>query len=157
MNTIKLTAVIEFTGENLTKEWAEKEFNSMQEVYLDNLKLYPEINSKLEELYGHIENVEDSGEREELWPKISALLEGTSEEEPMEVEISLPEYEDDACGLSELEIPFVDMLFQEEGGGMMWYHIDHENELDGSPIWRDLDELSIKDLRAIYEGLCEQK
>ena len=72
----------------------------------------------------------------------------------------IPSAEEEACGLSSLEIPHIDKVFEMEGDGTMWYHIigEHENPFrkkGEKPIllWHDLDELSIKDLRGLLDYL----
>lgn len=100
---------------------------------------------------------EEDVEREDLRHQISPLLNGTSEEEPAEIYFMIPSAEEEACGLSCLEIPHIDKIFEMEGDGTMWYHEIGENELEsGNPIWHDLDELSIKDLRALLDYLREE-
>jgi len=100
---------------------------------------------------------EDVCEHEKYWHQISALLNGTSEETPKEIEYTLPSYEEEACGLSSLEIPYVDKVFQVEGDGTMWYHIYRDNEFNGEPIWRDMSLLSTKDLKGLLEYLFSEK
>lgn len=94
---------------------------------------------------------EDDYQHQLYWEQISCLLNDTSEENPKDTECTLPSYEEEACGLSSLEIPYVDKVFQVEGDGTMWYHIDHENEFDGTPIWRDMYELDTKDLKELFD------
>ena len=95
-------------------------------------------------------------EREDLRHQISCLLNGTSENEPKEIYFMIPSAEEEACGLSSLEIPHIDKVFEVEGDGTMWYHEDGENELEsGEPIWHDMDELELPDLRALLKYLQE--
>ena len=97
---------------------------------------------------------EEEMERQSLRHQISCLLNGTSEREPKEVYFMIPSAEEDACGLSCLEIPHIDKIFEVEGEGTMWFHEIGENELEsGKPIWRDLDELPIGDLRGLLDYL----
>lgn len=96
-------------------------------------------------------------EREELRHQISCLLDGTSESEPREIYFMIPSAEEEACGLSSLEIPHIDKVFEVEGDGTMWYHEEGENELgSGEPIWHDMDELELPDLRALLKYLQEE-
>lgn len=95
-------------------------------------------------------------EREDLRHQISCLLNGTSENEPKEIYFMIPSAEEEACGLSSLEIPHIDKVFEVEGDGTMWYHEEGENELEsGEPIWHDMDELELSDLRALLKYLQE--
>lgn len=99
----------------------------------------------------------DVCEHEEYWHQISALLNGTSESEPREIYFMIPSAEEEACGLSSLEIPHIDKVFEVEGDGTMWYHEEGENELgNGEPIWHDMDELELPDLRALLKYLQEE-
>lgn len=96
-------------------------------------------------------------EREDLRRQISCLLNGTSENEPKEIYFMIPSAEEEACGLSSLEIPHIDKVFEVEGDGTMWYHEEGENELESrEPIWHDMDELEISDLRALLKYLQEE-
>ena len=96
-------------------------------------------------------------EREDLRHQISCLLNGTSENEPKEIYFMIPSAEEEACGLSSLEIPHIDKVFEVEGDGTMWYHEEGENELEsGEPIWHDMDELELPDLRALLKYLQEE-
>ena len=95
------------------------------------------------------------------WENISCLLNGTSEEEPLEVDYILPSIEDESCGLSDSEKLNIDKVFQVEGQGTMWYHFegvdDFSNGLDGErvPIWYDMYELSTKDLEGLLAHIRE--
>lgn len=105
---------------------------------------------------GRLFDLEDI-EREDLRHQISCLLNGTSENEPKEIYFMIPSAEEEACGLSSLEIPHIDKVFEVEGDGTMWYHEEGENELgSGEPIWHDLDELELSDLRALLKYLQEE-
>jgi DNA-directed RNA polymerase subunit RPC12/RpoP len=96
-------------------------------------------------------------EREDLRHQISCLLNGTSESEPREIYFMIPSAEEEACGLSSLEIPHIDKVFEVEGDGTMWYHEEGENELgSGEPVWHDMDELELPDLRALLKYLQEE-
>lgn len=96
---------------------------------------------------------EEEIERQELRHQISPLLNGTSEEEPAEIFFNLPSAEEDAQGLSSLEIPAIEKIFEMEGEGTMWYHLYGEREDNGEDTWRDLDELPIGDLRGLLDYL----
>ena len=82
---------------------------------------------------------------EGLRHKISALLNGTSEEHPHECEITIGE--SDACGLSSLELPTVIACFEMEGDGTIWFMID------GVGDWTDFDDMELEDLEKIYNEL----
>ena len=92
-------------------------------------------------------------ERENLRHQISPLLDGTSEEQPKEIFFNLPSAEEEAQGLSSLEIPAIDKVFELEGDGTMWYHLYGEREDNGKDTWRDIDELTIKDMRGLLDYL----
>ena len=104
---------------------------------------------------GRIFDKEDA-EREELRHQISPLLDGTSEEEPAEIFFNLPSAEEEAQGLSSLEIPSISKIYEMEGEGTMWFHIFGEKEESGEDRWHDLDELSIGDLEALLKYLREE-
>lgn len=102
-------------------------------------------------------------EREEIRHQVSALLNGTSEESPREIYFMIPSAEEEACGLSALEIPHIDKVFELEGEGTMWYHIDGEYENpfrkrgeEARLLWHDIDELELKDFRALLNYLQEE-
>lgn len=98
---------------------------------------------------------DDDIERESLRHAISLLLDGTSEESQRTCSITVGEEE--ACGLSSLELPEVDSCFQMEGDGKMFFHIyGNTNPETGEKHYTDFDDFTTPDLRAIYEGLSEQ-
>lgn len=99
---------------------------------------------------------EEDVEREDLRHQISCLLNGTSEEHPKEIFFNLPSAEEEAQGLSSLEIPAIEKIFEMEGDGTMWYHLYGEREDNGEDAWHDLDELPIGDLRALLKYLQEE-
>lgn len=97
---------------------------------------------------------EEEIDRQNLRHQISCLLDGTSEENPKEIYFMIPSAEEEACGLSSLLIPHIDMIFEVEGEGTMWYHEEGENELNSrKPIWHDLDELPVQDLQGLLNYL----
>ena len=105
----------------------------------------------------------DDIERENLRHQMSPLLNGTSEENPKEIYFMIPSAEEEACGLSSLEIPHIDKIFEMEGEGTMWFHIEGECEnpfrKKGEKeklLWHDLDEMSLDDLRELLEYLRKE-
>lgn len=104
---------------------------------------------------------EETCAHEEYWHQISCLLNGTSEEQPLVLEypIILPSVDDESCGLSDLEKPSIDKVFQVEGDGTMWYHFegcdDYPNGFGGErvPVWEDMSELDARDLQEILKSL----
>ena len=106
---------------------------------------------------------EEDVEREEIRHQVSALLDGTSEENPKEIYFMIPSAEEEACGLSCLLIPHIDKVFEVEGEGTMWYHIDGEYENPfrtkdekAIPLWHDIDDLELRDFRELLEYLQEE-
>lgn len=105
---------------------------------------------------------EEDIEREALRHQLSPMLDGTSEEAPMEIYFMIPSAEEEACGLSSLEIPHIDKIFELEGDGTIWYHEEgeHEHGKDEFDIigllWRDIDELELEDLRALVKYIQEK-
>lgn len=99
---------------------------------------------------------EEDIQREHLRHGISALLNGTSEKQPRHTYITILEYDPESVGLSTLELPVIDMLFEIEGDGTIWYHIMGYNKPDGTPEWKDIDTLSIEDLKKVYETLLSE-
>ena len=92
------------------------------------------------------------------WENISCLLNETSEEEPLVLDsyIILPSVEEESCGLSDSEKLNIDKMFQVEGEGTMWYHFEGEDDMNtGEPTWRDMYELSTKDLEFLLKELRE--
>ena len=91
-------------------------------------------------------------EYESLRHRISALLNGTSEEEPLECDITIGE--DEACGLSSLEMPNVIKAFEVEGDGTILVHIEGDRDIQtGELHWTDINDLTLSDLKAIYKEL----
>lgn len=98
------------------------------------------------------------------WENISCLLNGTSEESPLEIDYCiLPSVEGESCGLSDSEKLGIDKVYQEEGEGTMWYHFegydDFSHGFDGErvPIWNDMYDLSTEDLEYLLEYIREGK
>ena len=85
---------------------------------------------------------------EDLRHKISALLMNNSEQNPLDCYITIGE--DEAMGLSSLELPTVIQAFQEPSEGIIWFRMEGMEE----PI--EFDSFRVKDLEDIYEGLLEQ-
>lgn len=100
---------------------------------------------------------EEDAEREDIRHKVSALLNGTSEEHPKECDIIVGEWE--AQGLSSLELPNIVKAFEMEGDGTIWFHIDGHIEFgekgEKEEAWMNFDDFDIHDLRAILKGLEE--
>lgn len=88
-------------------------------------------------------------EVEEVRHKVSCLLNGTSEEHPLECDITVGEW--DACGLSSLELPHIVKCYEMEGEGTMWFFIDGMDEDD----WFEFDNFHIEDMKAILKYLEE--
>lgn len=89
---------------------------------------------------------EEDIERESIRHQISPLLDGTSEEHPRICSI-LEIGEEEAQGLSSLELPEIDKAFEMEGEGTIWFHIYGEED------YRNFDDFSTPDLRKILTGL----
>lgn len=89
-------------------------------------------------------------QREILRHRLSPLLSGTSEESPKEVDVTIGEEE--AVGLSSLELPVIDGVFLFEDG-TMWYHIKNAVDCYGDKLWEDIDNLDIADLRSLVLSL----
>lgn len=100
---------------------------------------------------------EEDAEREDIRHKVSALLNGTSEEHPRKCDIIVGEHE--AMGLSSLELPNIVEAFEMEGDGTIWFYeygavegfIGEKGESTKS--WTNFDDYDIYDLRAILKGL----
>ena len=78
-------------------------------------------------------------------------MNGTSEEHPLECDITMGEEE--AQGLSSLELPRIERLFQVEGEGTMWYHTKDSIDEAGNAWWGDLYQLPNSDLKVILKYL----
>lgn len=99
---------------------------------------------------------EDVCEHERCWHQISALLNGTSEEKPFifrKEYVVLPSVDRESQGLSELEKPNIEKIFQMEGDGTMFYHFEGAVTTDhvgnAVPAWEDMHELDTEDLKAL--------
>lgn len=96
----------------------------------------------------------DDVEYEDLRHKISALLTDTDEQHPLLCDI--PVGEEEACGLSSLELPRIGKMFQVPGDGTIYYHIlGHLDNDSGEEAWMELDTLPLTDLRELYKSLSE--
>ena len=82
---------------------------------------------------------------ENLRHSISAMLNGTSEENPRKCDIVIGEAE--SQGLSELEKPHITQAFEIEGDGRIFF------KADGWDEWQDFDNFSIYDLKTIDYNL----
>lgn len=90
-------------------------------------------------------------EVEDLRHKISLLLNGTDENNPIKCNILVGEEE--AQGLSTLQMPHIDKCYQIPGDGTMWFHIKYSPDEE----WMNFDDFDMYDLKKIYEGLVNQK
>ena len=86
-------------------------------------------------------------EREDIRHKISTILNGTSEEKPLKIDIIIGDSY--SCGLSSLEMPNVISAFEMEGDGTIWFKIDGESD------WRNFDDFVTDDLRIILKDIVE--
>ena len=98
---------------------------------------------------------EEDCKREDIRHKISALLDDTSEENPKAISFVIPSAEDEAVGLSSLELPTISSIFEVKGEGTIWYHICGEVMFCGEPVWHDIDELDLSDLEKLLVSLSE--
>lgn len=99
---------------------------------------------------------------QELRHQISHHLIDTDEEHPFVFKPNdmpvIGEDWDDTIGLSTLEMPHIDQMFQVPGDGTIWFHIEGEYEdffERTKPIWHDLEEqdyLILSDLQSIVEA-----
>ena len=76
--------------------------------------------------------------------ELSALIMDTTEEEPFSCEVTIGE--DDACGLSSLELPLVVGIFQ-DCYACIWVNIYGMSE----PM--NFDDLTLNDVKSILEGV----
>lgn len=83
--------------------------------------------------------------REDLRHELSALLIDTNEQNPMPCDISIGEEE--AQGLSSLQLLKVTSIFQQPGEGIIWFNIEGMEE----PI--EFDDISITDLETVLKSL----
>lgn len=83
--------------------------------------------------------------REDLRHKLSAILMDTSEANPMKCNITIGEEE--AQGLSSLELPTVIDAFQQPSEGIIWFTLEGYTE----PI--EFDDMNTKDLEIILTEL----
>ena len=94
---------------------------------------------------------------QELRHEISHRLIDTDEEHPIEFEgNNMPvagEFNNDACGLSTLELPHIDKIFQIPGDGRIWVHFEGEyDESDPTGLaWHDIEEEQLLDSHDLKE------
>lgn len=93
---------------------------------------------------------EEDIEREDLRHKISALLADTSEENPFICDFPVGEDCDENCGLSSLDLPWIEYAFQ-ASDGMILVKFDDNRGLT------DIDDISLENLRDIYNGIMNFK
>lgn len=85
----------------------------------------------------------------DTWSRISRLLEGTSVDEPREMDLILPSVDRNSCGLSDAEKLNIDKVYMDKDTGMMWYHFESTDER----WWHNMSRLSTEDLKAILDEL----
>ena len=88
--------------------------------------------------------------REKLRHRLSPLLSGTSEESPRGVSVAIGEEE--ACGLSSLELPEIREVFLFDDG-TMWFHVYGGVDVEGNKLWENIDHLSVADLEKLVSSL----
>lgn len=81
--------------------------------------------------------------------KISAILIDTCEEKPLACHITIGE--DEAVGLSTLQLPTITELFQEPCEGIIWYKVY------GNPNWHPFDIFSLDGLKSVYQQLLDME
>lgn len=92
--------------------------------------------------------------KEQLRRKFSALLIDTDEKHP--IECYIPIGEDEACGLSSLELPTITEVFQEPSEGIIWFKFYGQilnNNGETSDNLVEFDSLELKDLQTVYKEL----
>jgi hypothetical protein len=77
--------------------------------------------------------------------KISSFLIDTSEQNPLKCTIIVGE--DEAFGLSTLQMPTICEIFQIPGEGIIYY------KLEGTPNFEEIETLTVFDLIEIYKYL----
>lgn len=90
------------------------------------------------------EFTEKDAEFEDVRHELSALIMDTTEENPLKCEIVIGE--DDACGLSSLELPWVVGIFQ-DSDACIWVNIDGMSE----PM--NFDDLTLNDVKTILDDI----
>ena len=104
---------------------------------------YPYCCTSCEEYF-----TEEELDTEELRHKLSALLMDTSEEHPIECNITIMENNAETCGLSSNELPLVTSVFQ-DSEGIIWFNICGMSE----PI--EFDDLDLEDIQTVYDKLSK--
>ena len=94
---------------------------------------------------------EDDYEHEMLRHIISAICSGhfADEENPLAVSMPLGENDEENCGLSSLDLPWINSVFQFQDG-TMWANVDGYEE----PV--NFDDISTDDLRDMLKYLTEE-
>lgn len=97
---------------------------------------------------------DDDVTREDIRHKISAILMDTDEDNQMKCEICIENKE--ACGLSTLEMDWIDSCFQIPGDGTIWFHYHgYDNFITGEKEYKNFDDIDTKDLQTILEELTD--
>lgn len=103
---------------------------------------------------GYCESLFDEEDiiREDLRHKISAILMDTDEDHQKACDIIIGE--NDACGLSSLELPRVTSCYQMPGEGTIWFHIDgYVNPETKEWEYMNFDDIDTIDLKFILAEL----
>ena len=85
--------------------------------------------------------------RQQIWDKISCLLNCTNEIEPRVISLAIAEKR-----LFKEPIRTIDAVYEMEGDGTMWLHL----EGDDKDTWTDMSELSTRSLKGILKFLENQ-
>ena len=60
--------------------------------------------------------------------------------------------EEEACGLSSLELPEIREVFLFDDG-TMWFHVYGGVDVEGNKLWENIDHLSVADLEKLVSSL----
>ena len=100
-------------------------------------------------------NVEEEG-FESLRHKVSALLMDTDEDHPIPIEMPLYEDDPESIGLSSLDLPWTESVFQVPGDGTIWLNMDYYDGVNmDKKAEINFDDLSLDDAKKLVECLEE--
>ena len=147
------TVTVEFLIDGVNDEQEAREVLQEASDLFQEHSIYP-YNTLSEPHIKEIKVEEDGFES--LRHRVSGLLMDTDEDHP--IPVSFPLYTDDpeTCGLSTLDLPWVESAFQVPGDGTIWVNMDYyDDPKSDKKAELNFDDLSPEDAKRLADELEE--
>jgi len=147
-------ATVKFRIDGVNDEQEVKDVIKEASDLFQEHSIYP-YNTLSEPIFECIDIAEEEG-FESLRHKVSALLMDTDEDHPIPIEMPLYEDDPETIGLSSLDLPWTESVFQVPGDGTIWLNMDYYDGVNmDKKAEINFDDLSLDDAKKLVECLEE--